>query len=246
MDIANQYSLAYNENYVAISYVGLAYTNAGYLQYRYKMDGIDSNWLSTTNTNVRYTSLPPGKFTFQVYAINEDGFGNETPELIHFTIRPPFWETWWFKTLTVFAALLAVYGFFKVKILTYNRDVVRELLMLLLRKLRRKVYLVVKMDSGLVKIDPNKIMWIQAANIYVEIVTKEKKYLVRSSLKAIEEQLPGREQFVRVHRSYIVRIDKIKGIQSKSIMINGTAIPVGYKYKMVIERLRDQFQLLNH
>ncbi|MBL4734642.1 MAG: LytTR family transcriptional regulator DNA-binding domain-containing protein [Flavobacteriales bacterium] len=242
--LANRYSFDYDQNYIGIRYTGLSYINAGKLQYTYKMDGLDSNWIYTTNTSVRYAAMPPGNYTFRINAINEDGFSSEVEAGIQIIINPPFWRTRWFRISCLLIALAGIYASFKIRILTYNRDVVRELLILLLKKFRRKKYLVVNMTSGLTRIDPDKVLWIKAENIYVDIVTIEKNYLVRSSLKAIEQKLPEKERFMRVHRSYIISTDKVKAINSRSVLINDVNIPVGYNYRIGLETLKAQFQLM--
>lgn len=91
-------------------------------------------------------------------------------------------------------------------------------------------YVFVKSDTALVKVDIRQVQWIEALADYVAIVTKEKKYVCHSTMKSIESKLPI-DQFVRVHRSYIVRIDQIDAIEDKTISVGKKIIPVGGTYR---------------
>ncbi|MBL0016062.1 MAG: response regulator transcription factor [Bacteroidia bacterium] len=91
-------------------------------------------------------------------------------------------------------------------------------------------YVFVKSDTALVKVDIRQLMWVEALADYVALVTKEKKYVCHSTMKSIESKLPA-DQFVRVHRSYIVRIDQIDAIEDKTVSVGKKIIPVGGTYR---------------
>jgi DNA-binding LytR/AlgR family response regulator len=88
----------------------------------------------------------------------------------------------------------------------------------------------IKVDSLLINFDYSDILWVEAYGDYVKIKTEEKVHTVYSTLKAIEDKLP-RNEFVRVHRSYIVRIDKIKNIDLHNLQISNKIIPISNSYK---------------
>jgi DNA-binding LytR/AlgR family response regulator len=77
------------------------------------------------------------------------------------------------------------------------------------------------------------IHFIKADNIYLEVNTVDKKFLVRSPLKDYLEKLP-KNKFYRAHKSYIVNVDHIDAINSKDIMINNTLIPISKDFKEFI------------
>jgi len=77
------------------------------------------------------------------------------------------------------------------------------------------------------------ICFIKADNVYLEVNTAEKKFLVRSPLKDYLEKLP-KNKFYRAHKSYIVNVDHIDAINSKDIMINNTLIPISKDFKEFI------------
>ena len=77
------------------------------------------------------------------------------------------------------------------------------------------------------------IQFIKADNVYLEVNTKDKKFLVRSPLKDYLEKLP-QNKFYRAHKSYIVNVDHIDAINSKDILINNTLIPISKDFKEFI------------
>lgn len=99
-------------------------------------------------------------------------------------------------------------------------------------------YAFIKVDGRLVKLELDAIRWIQAQGDYVKIQTDQKAYVVHNTMKNLEERLPS-EDFVRVHRSYIVRIDRIMDIQDTTIVIEGKLIPIGSSYRdQLLDRLK--------
>ena len=90
----------------------------------------------------------------------------------------------------------------------------------------------VKSNSRLVKVKTSAILFVEALKDYVVINIADAKYTIHSTMKDIEKKLPQKE-FQRVHRSFIVRIDKILAIEQPNIVIEGgkKMIPIGGSYK---------------
>jgi len=90
----------------------------------------------------------------------------------------------------------------------------------------------VKSNSRLVKVNTSDILFVEALKDYVVINTKSVKYTIHSTMKDIEKKLPYSE-FQRVHRSYIVRLDKIIAIEQPNIVIEDgkKLLPIGGSYK---------------
>lgn len=83
------------------------------------------------------------------------------------------------------------------------------------------------------RIQFSDIQFIKADNVYLEVNTVDKKFLVRSPLKDYLEKLP-KNKFYRAHKSYIVNVDHIGAINSKDIMINNKLIPISKEFKEFI------------
>ncbi|MFY0674929.1 MAG: response regulator [Bacteroidia bacterium] len=90
--------------------------------------------------------------------------------------------------------------------------------------------LFVKVDSRLVKIHSSDVIWIEALGDYIVINTEDSKYIVHNTMKGIESKLSS-DKFLRVHRSYIVRLDKIETLDESVIVIKQKIIPIGGTYK---------------
>src|SRR4029079_11734816 len=106
------------------------------------------------------------------------------------------------------------------------------------QKVNNGSQLFVKDSHRLVKIDMKKIQMVEALADYVNIYTAEKRYTVLSTLKGILEKLPQND-FMRVHKSYIIRLDAIGQIEDNTISIDKKLIPVSNTYKkQLMERLK--------
>ncbi len=88
----------------------------------------------------------------------------------------------------------------------------------------------VKRGSMLVKVYLDNVQWIQAMDNYVIIQTNTDQFVIHSTMKDIEAKLPT-DQFIRVHRSYIVSLDKVGVLDENAVMIGDKTIPIGKSYK---------------
>lgn len=96
----------------------------------------------------------------------------------------------------------------------------------------------VKVDGRLIRLALSDIRWVEAQGDYMMVHTVNKRYLIHSTMKGLDAKLPD-DQFVRVHRSHIVRIDQIKDIQDSTLVIDGKVIPIGGSYyDALIERIQ--------
>lgn len=96
----------------------------------------------------------------------------------------------------------------------------------------QKGYVFVKSNSKLVKLRNEDIFYIEALKDYVVIHTKETRYTIHSTMKDIDAKM-GQDEFVRVHRSFIVRLDKIATIEYPNLTLEDIdkLIPIGGSYR---------------
>ncbi len=79
--------------------------------FKYRLAGFDKGWIDAGNRRTAYyTHLPPGSYTFQVTAANNDGVLSARGAELHFRLEPPFFQTWWFRLLAVLSILAAGRG----------------------------------------------------------------------------------------------------------------------------------------
>ena len=99
-----------------------------------------------------------------------------------------------------------------------------------LQQLTAPDYFFIKCASKYEKIFFDEILYIEALQNYVTIFTIKGKYIALLLLKTLEENLQGKP-FLRVHKSYIVSIDKISSIENNAVKIQSFAIPVSRNYR---------------
>ena len=97
-------------------------------------------------------------------------------------------------------------------------------------KVEEQGFVFVKDNGVLKRISIDDILFLEAMGDYVKVHTLQKFHVVHATLKSIEEKLPA-AKFIRVHRSYIVAINKIDFIQEGTISIGKTSIPVADTHK---------------
>lgn len=71
------------------------------------LEGIDNDWIYSANASVYYTSLPPGNYTFKVFAMNDAGTWSKMPATVSISIQPPFYASVWFL-FTLFLAIVVL------------------------------------------------------------------------------------------------------------------------------------------
>lgn len=96
----------------------------------------------------------------------------------------------------------------------------------------------VNVNSVLKKIDLKEIFFIQAFEDFISINTVTGRHTVRSTMKDILNKLP-KNDFMRVHNSYIIRLDKISGVEGNCLILNQQAIPISRsKQKDIMNRIK--------
>ncbi len=91
-------------------------------------------------------------------------------------------------------------------------------------------YLFIRDNGALKKMKLEDILWIEAMGDYIKIYTPGKWYIVHTTLKAVEEKLSS-ANLMRIHRSYIVALDKIDTIEDGVLNIMSTPIPIAESYR---------------
>ena len=102
---------------VRFDYAGLSLTEAQKVRFRYRLDGIDTDWREVTAARqALYSNLRPGHYAFRVIAANNDGVWNDQGAALTFTIPPAFVQTGWFIALCLTGAALAVWALVRLRV----------------------------------------------------------------------------------------------------------------------------------
>lgn len=112
--LKKHFVLPYDSNNLIVTFTGFSYHSDGTSHFRYRMTGVDE-WTNTSEFGKRFTTLPPGDYSFDISAFNVIG-QESSPKSITFTILPPFYETWWFRLLYISGIAMAVWLLFRLRI----------------------------------------------------------------------------------------------------------------------------------
>ena len=118
--------IPFNKNVVTFEFAALNYAKSSKNKYAYILEGFDKNWNETgEQRSVTYTNLDPGDYIFRVKASNNDNIWNEKGITLKLKILPPYWKTWWFKSLILLIILFIIY--LLVVFLAYKAKLKHEL-----------------------------------------------------------------------------------------------------------------------
>jgi signal transduction histidine kinase/ligand-binding sensor domain-containing protein len=102
LDIGKAIEVRPGQNNLEIHYTGLSFVKPEHIKFKYKLEGLDEEWIDAGNRRTAYfPRLPAGDYVFRVIAANADGVWNETGATMRVTVIPPFWQRLWFITLVV-------------------------------------------------------------------------------------------------------------------------------------------------
>ncbi len=119
-DVTAATQLPMNSREVEIDYSALSYVDPERVRFRYQLNGHDTEWVDAgTRRQAFYNDLPPGKYTFQVIACNNDGVWNLSGTRFGFTIPPAWYQSVWFRLLCLVLLALLVYAFYQSRLRRY-------------------------------------------------------------------------------------------------------------------------------
>ncbi len=116
---------SHDQNHLTFHFSAREWHNPSSIKYLVKMKGMDDNWIDLGNTTyITYSGLRPGKYDFEVKAINADNVESSVVSY-SFVVMPPYWQTAWFIALLIILFLLTFYLFYRwrVKKLVRERDI---------------------------------------------------------------------------------------------------------------------------
>jgi ligand-binding sensor domain-containing protein len=111
-----QPTVGHRENDLVARAVALTFANEKRLSFEYRLEGFEDEWQPLEGREIRFTNLPPTAYTLQVRARKYQNEWSQ-PAQLAFTIKPPFWGTWWFLILSVALAVGLFVGGYQVQVL---------------------------------------------------------------------------------------------------------------------------------
>jgi ligand-binding sensor domain-containing protein/serine phosphatase RsbU (regulator of sigma subunit) len=108
--------LSYKNKDIRFDFSSICLSNPNAVRYKYMLEGADTEWRPITDqASARYSTLPPGEYTFKLVGINNSGVENGKPIEYSFIITPPFWQTIWFYATCGISLLIIVFLFIKIR-----------------------------------------------------------------------------------------------------------------------------------
>jgi len=115
--------LKYNQKNIAFNFAAIDYREPDAIKYFTMLEGYDRDWREVKGKNDRssyFFSLPVGSYVYRVKAFNRDGIKAE--KVITIRINPPWWETWWFRTLTGIFLVSLLYAIYRWRTASLRRQ----------------------------------------------------------------------------------------------------------------------------
>lgn len=100
-------------------------------------------------------------------------------------------------------------------------------------KVMEDSFIYVKENKKVIKVYLSEIRYIEGLSEYVQIYTEKRKIITKTSMALMEEKLPT-ENFLRIHKSYIVPVNKIEAFTANTIEIHGKELPIGRNFKNAV------------
>jgi len=117
-------TLNHKQSVFSLSFIAINYTNTDKNNYAYKLEGFDADWTYTDDTRkyATYTNLDPGEYVFRLMASNNDGVWNEKGTSLKIIVLPPWWNTWWFRLLSILFVLATTLSFYFYRVNTLKKQ----------------------------------------------------------------------------------------------------------------------------
>jgi ligand-binding sensor domain-containing protein len=193
VDLSKSPRLNYDENNITVHYVGFWYQNSENLNYRYKLDNYDLEWIATSNRQVTYSRLPPGDYVFRVMVSDTEDFSHARESSVNFAINPPFWRTSSFYVFIIGLFVISAYGLIKYR----ERRLLDDKLVLEGRVEERTKEIQIKTEE--IQAQNEEIMAqaeeIQGINENLEMLVKQRTAELEKKNQALEEYA-----FINAHK----------------------------------------------
>jgi signal transduction histidine kinase len=121
ISVTKEIKLPYSSSVISFEFASLNFTSPRKKQYAYMLEGFDKEWNFGKNNQATYTNLDPGRYKFKVRSTLSNGEWSSRVIEITLTVTPPFWFTWWFKTLFLLFILGSLGTFIATRVIAIRK-----------------------------------------------------------------------------------------------------------------------------
>ncbi len=124
VELTRELTLAAADSVFSLEFAALHFAAPQRNMFAYQLEGFDQGWVYTNATKrfATYTNLDPGTYLFRVKSANKDGVWSPEAATLSITILPPWWKTWWFRTLALLVVLGTAYGSYAARLSSLSRQ----------------------------------------------------------------------------------------------------------------------------
>ncbi|MDO9039273.1 MAG: two-component regulator propeller domain-containing protein [Lutibacter sp.] len=108
----NNQTFDHQSNNIQFDFSGISFKSLGNITFKYRLLGLEPDWIDTKNNTVRYSSLPPNNYTFEVIAVSKNNLESSNPAIFSFEVKQPVYKTWWFIAVSILILLLFIANLF--------------------------------------------------------------------------------------------------------------------------------------
>jgi signal transduction histidine kinase/ligand-binding sensor domain-containing protein len=192
--------LRHEQNSFALHFAGIDYVSPESNRARYRLSGLDNRWYEAGGSTriARYSALPAGDYEFHLQAASGRGHWSEPGASLRITVLPPWWGTWWFKTLYVTAALLILGAAYIIRM----RQLSRQLTIRMEERINERTRIARDLHDTLLQGLLSASLQLSIANSQLPSEAKAKSLVDRVSqlLKQMIEESRNTVRGLRVHQ----------------------------------------------
>ncbi len=223
------------ENDLTVYCSGISFRDEGNLSYEYQLAGDFSKMEKIEQSEFSIYNLPPSEYILSIQAIDSSGNRSARQE-VNFRIKLLWWKNW--KVGLFIGFLLILISFVLLRV--WHRRSFQKIYTGLSNQFafaKKRNFILVKsvLSDQKIKIYLDELLYIQSARDYVEIFLSQQKIVVRSSMKSILEELQEYPGFLRVHKSFVVNLEKVDSHNYNTLNVQDVEIPIGRTYSKAVK-----------
>jgi signal transduction histidine kinase/ligand-binding sensor domain-containing protein len=219
----NALRLSHKQNMFSLEFAALSYSNPATNRYRYKLEGLDSEWheVGSEQRLVNYTTLPAGIYRFRVQGATSSGPWTEPGVILKIKVLPPWWSTWWFRTTCAALLVLLAFAAYSYRL----REIARQYELLLEERLGERTRIARELHDTLLQSFQGLLYCLQAVHDLLPGRPKEAIQLLDTALDRGDQAIvEGRDAVQGLRSSTVVDRDLI---QRLTVLAEELAAPNG-------------------